>query len=84
MSKTGHPLSWHCLCDYWFIVVLQVLLYFIFFMNLLAGENQVANDQERELILEQIRRQTKAGIPPGAQLLPKAARGRSTRNLANF
>lgn len=52
----------------------EALLNFIFFMNLVARENQLLNDQEIELILKQFRRQTKVGTPPGAQPMGSAAR----------
>lgn len=43
-------------------------------MNLVARENQVVSDKEKELILEQCRSQTKAGI-----LLSAQPQGNATR-----
>lgn len=54
----------------------EALLYFLFFVNHVGREKQVLSEQEKELILEQFRRQIKAGILPGAQPVGNATRGK--------
>lgn len=49
MSKTGPPIV--------LALFTWALVYFIFYMNLVARENQVVSDQERELTTGQFRRQ---------------------------
>lgn len=61
-ASQGHWLFWQYSYDHWLADVMWSFALFIFFMNLVARENQVVSKEEKELILEQCRSQTKAGI----------------------
>lgn len=69
----GHQIFWHCSYDH----SGHMKLYFIFYFSwILWAEKTRWWMTERELILEQFRRQTKAGIPPGEQPVSNATRGK--------